>query len=60
MCFVSLQGDAGPPGAEGEQGQEGVRVSDCKQPTNLFFPCVWVNLTRSYSIFTPPHSEEDV
>lgn len=32
LCFMSLQGDVGPPGAEGEQGQEGMRVSDCKQP----------------------------
>lgn len=24
----SLQGDVGPPGHEGEQGQEGIRVSD--------------------------------
>lgn len=28
---VCAQGDVGPPGAEGEQGQEGIRVSDCKQ-----------------------------
>lgn len=52
LCLLSLQGDAGPPGAEGEQGQEGVRVSDCKQPTNPFLPHVWVNITRS-SVYPP-------
>ena len=52
LCFVSLQGDVGPPGAEGEQGQEGVRVSHYKQPTNPFLPCVWVNVTRSF-VYSP-------
>ena len=52
LCFVPLQGDAGPPGAEGEQGQEGVRVSHYKQPTNPFLPCVWVNVTRSF-VYSP-------
>ena len=52
LCFVSPQGDVGPPGAEGEQGQEGIRVSDYKQPTNPFLPCVWVNLTGSF-IYSP-------
>lgn len=52
LCSVPLQGDVGPPGAEGEQGQEGMRVSDCKQPTNPFLPCGWVNLTRPF-IYSP-------
>lgn len=47
LCSVPLQGDIGPPGAEGEQGQEGMRVSDCKKPTNPFLPSVWVNLTQA-------------
>lgn len=52
LCFVFLQGDVGPPGAEGEQGQEGVRVSHYKQPSNPFLPCVWVNVTRSF-VYSP-------
>lgn len=31
LVCVCAQGDVGPPGAEGELGQEGIRVSDCKQ-----------------------------
>lgn len=55
LCFVFLQGDAGPPGAEGEQGPEGLRVSYCKQPTNPFLLCVWVHLTQQY-IYSPSFS----
>ena len=42
LSFVSLQGGVGPPGGEGEQGQEGIRVSDCKLSTFLQYPvCIF-------------------
>lgn len=45
LYFVSLQGEIGLPGAEGEQGQEGTSVSNCKHRANPFLPCVWLNPT---------------